>query len=67
MVGVVLCFVGGVAFHKYLGLSETLAFLKAPVATARVLHRDWTASECNTPWTRVIWIFHGLCRAVFFL
>ena len=45
MVGVVLCFVGGVAFHKYLGLSETLAFLKAPVATARVLHRDWTASE----------------------
>jgi cytochrome c2 len=41
----VLCFAAGAAFYKYVGLPATLAFLKAPVASARILRRDWTASE----------------------
>jgi len=40
-----LCFAGGVAFYKYVGLITARAFLKAPVAGARILRRDWTASE----------------------
>jgi glucose/arabinose dehydrogenase/cytochrome c2 len=41
----VLSFAAGAVFYKYVGFPATLAFLKAPAARARVLHRDWTASE----------------------
>jgi aldose sugar dehydrogenase len=41
-----LCFTAGAAFYKYVGgLSATLAFLKAPMANARVFRREWTTSE----------------------
>jgi aldose sugar dehydrogenase len=40
-----LCFAAGVAFNKYAGLTATRAFLQAPLTRARILHRDWTASE----------------------
>ena len=41
----VVCFAAGAAFYKYVGLSDTLAFFKAPLASTRVLRRDWTTSE----------------------
>jgi aldose sugar dehydrogenase len=41
----VLCFATGAAFYKYVGFTATRVFLKAPVAGARILRRDWTASE----------------------
>jgi aldose sugar dehydrogenase len=41
----VLCFAAGVAFNKYVGVPATRAFLKAPLARARILRRDWNASE----------------------
>src|SRR5258708_2954490 len=45
LIGSVLCFAAGAVFYKYVGLAATLSFLKAPVATTRILNRDWTASE----------------------
>jgi aldose sugar dehydrogenase len=40
-----LCFAAGAAFYKYVGFPATVAFLKAPIASTRILRRDWTASE----------------------
>jgi cytochrome c2 len=45
VVGAASCFVAGTAFYKYIGLYPTLAFLKAPVESARILRRDWTVSQ----------------------
>src|SRR5664279_4025726 len=45
VVGAASCFAAGTAFYKHVGLYPTLAFLKAPAASVRVLRRDWTASE----------------------
>jgi aldose sugar dehydrogenase len=39
------CFAAGAAFYKYVGITATRAFLEAPLARARILRRDWTASE----------------------
>jgi cytochrome c2 len=41
----VLCFAAGAAFYKYVGFAAARVFLEAPMARARVLRRDWTASE----------------------
>lgn len=45
LISFVVCFVAGVAYYKYIGIPATRAFLKAPLSSARVMRRDWTASQ----------------------
>ena len=40
-----VCFAAGNLYHKYVGLPATLVFLKAPLASTKILRRDWTASK----------------------
>ena len=40
-----LCFGAGTAFNKYVGLSATVAFVKAPAARLRMLRRDWNSFQ----------------------
>jgi cytochrome c2 len=40
-----LCFAMGVAFHKYVGVSGTLAFVRSPAAYVRGHGRDWKSFE----------------------
>ena len=40
-----LCFAAGAAFNKHVGLSATLAFVKAPAARLQILRRDWNSFQ----------------------
>jgi glucose/arabinose dehydrogenase/cytochrome c2 len=40
-----LTFVSGAAFHKYIGVTASLAFVKAPAARLRTLGREWNSFE----------------------